>query len=138
MINIFKTRHLKCLLFSIIITASISLISCSDTISNVDDIVFPDTNVSYLNQVQPFIKLTCAYATCHNSFDLAFSMSLDNYFDLTAAMSSAMIRPGNPDGSILIQMLEGKKIHYEYRYFRINDNQKKGLRTWINEGAKNN
>jgi hypothetical protein len=138
MINIFKTKHFKCLILTAIIAVCLSFISCSNNISSVDDIVFPDSNVSYLNQVQPYIKLTCAYANCHNSFDLAYNLSLDNYFDLTSAMSSAMVRPGNPDGSILIQMLEGKTIHSDYRYFKINDNQKKGLRTWIKEGAKNN
>lgn len=138
MINLFKTKHFRFIGFAALLIYVLSTVSCSDTISSSSDIVFPDSNVSYRDKVQPYIKLTCAYATCHNPYDLAYSMSLESYYDLMGAYTSSMVRPGNPDGSVLIQMLEGKMIHSNYYYFKINDNQKKGLRTWIKEGAKNN
>ncbi len=108
-----------------------------DTISSTDDIHFPDENVSYTRHVEPLLKYTCAYAGCHNRFDQAAGLALDNYFDLTIAMSSAMVRPNDPDKSILIQVFERKFPHTPV-YWSANESHIKGLRKWIQEGAKNN
>ena len=115
------------------------LISCGGT--NIDDnskIVFPDSNVSYVSQVQPLMKTTCAISGCHNRWDNAGGIQLDEYIPTIIAEGSTMVIPKSPDKSVLIQMVEEKLQHYPVIYINFNDNHKKGLRTWISEGAKNN
>ncbi len=117
------------------------LLSCSDdTISSADDIVFPEENVSWQNHVQPFLKFTCAYQGCHSSNTQAAGIVLDDYFQMNNSMSGALVIPGKPDQSYLIQMLDGKFEH-RYGYIwrpKVNDNHKQGMRTWVEEGAQFN
>jgi hypothetical protein len=60
------------------------------------------------------------------------------YFDLIIAEAGSIVRPGDPDRSRLIYILEAKEPHDPYVYWDITENQRKGLRKWIAEGAQNN
>ena len=118
---------------------AVVFIACNNNlINNLDQVVFPDKNVSYQNHVQPFILLACAYQGCHSDETMAGGRSMTTYTALFETMNIGLINPGNPDGSVLIQMLEGKLPHNPYVYWNVNDNHKKGMRQWIQEGALNN
>lgn len=115
------------------------LCSCDGT--NIDDsskVVFPDSNVSFMSHVQPLMKTTCAIAGCHNRWDNAGDIQLDEYIPMMIAEGSTMVIPKSPDKSVLIQIVEEKLTHYPVIYIHFTDNHKKGLRQWIKEGAKNN
>ena len=117
----------------------LSLASCNDNIiSDPAQIVFPAKNVSYQNHIQPFMVLTCAYQGCHSDETMAGGRSMTNYIALSETMNMGLVIPGNPDGSVLVQMLEGKLPHNPYVYWIVNDNHKAGIRQWILEGALNN
>ncbi len=129
----------KIILSFIIISFILIFVKCSSQITDSEDIVFPETEVSYISSVEPFLKITCAYAGCHNSTSRARGLVLDNYFDLTNSMSGGFIIGKNPDQSYLIQVLDGTYVGCEiYWRFKINDNHKAGMRKWIEEGALNN
>lgn len=128
-----------CLFFLTATAAGLLTYSCNDNVITApEDIVFPDSNVSYVNQVAPLLKYTCATGGCHSTFDRAGGFALDTYYDLTTAYAGAMCRPGNAEGSVLIQVIEGKLPHSYITEFRINKNQLQGLKTWINEGLSVN
>ncbi len=111
--------------------------SCMEnSITVPSDIVFPDSNVSYVNHVEPLMKFTCAAGGCHNAFDYKAGLALDTHYGLTTAWSGAMVIPGKPEQSVLIQILERKVPHSLIIDFRINDNQLNGLKTWIKEGTR--
>ncbi len=109
--------------------------SCGDSaVTSSKDIVFPSKNVSYLLQVEPFLKVTCAYQGCHSNETRAGNISLADYNSLVSV--AGLIIPGNPDASQLNQMLEEKLPHPGLTYlYRGNDNQIKGMRIWVAEGA---
>lgn len=126
---------------AIIILALSLMIGCSEsTVTDPKDIIFPDTSVSYQKHVEPFMRLTCAYQGCHSSNSLAAGLALDDWFSMINAMSGNFIIPGKPDNSVLNQMLEGKFPHVYENIWRprINDDQIKGMRQWVVEGANLN
>lgn len=131
----------KVFFYSLFAAFLLLAVSCSDsTVTDPEDIIFPDSNISYQKHVEPFMRLTCAYQGCHNNTTQAAGIILDDWFYMTNAMSGAFIIPSKPDNSVLVQMLEGKYPHlYEHIWRpRINDEQIEGIRQWILEGAELN
>jgi len=120
-----------------IIVLVFTLNACSDTIiTSPDQIVFPETNVSYQQQVRPLLELTCAFSGCHDTETAVAGIDVTGYFQLTSR--AGLIIPGRPDNSLLIQILEGKQGHLLTFQNRISDAQKRGMRQWVLEGAMNN
>ena len=120
-----------------IIVIVFTLNACSDTIiTSPDQIVFPETNVSYQQQVRPLLELTCALSGCHDTETAVAGIDVTGYFQLTSR--AGLIIPGRPDNSLLIQILEGKQGHLLTFQNRISDAQKRGVRQWVLEGAMNN
>jgi len=121
----------------LIFIISITLNSCSDNIiTSPDQIIFPQENVSYQQQVRPLLELTCAFSNCHDSETAAAGVDVTGYFQLTSR--AGLIISGRPDNSLLIQILEGKQGHLLTFQNRITDAQKRGVRKWVLEGALNN
>jgi hypothetical protein len=121
----------------LIFIISITLNSCSDNIiTSPDQIIFPQENVSYQQQVRPLLELTCAFSNCHDSETAAAGVDVTSYFQLTSR--AGLIISGRPDNSLLIQILEGKQGHLLTFQNRITDAQKRGVRKWVLEGALNN
>ena len=106
--------------------------------TNVDEIVFPEKNVSFQNNVYPFIKLKCGLQGCHGDVNPARGIQLTDYSSIIIAYNGALIVQGNPNGSVLVQMIENRLPHNPNLYWNFSDNQKKGIRQWITEGAMNN
>ena len=117
-------------------------ISCKDSsTSKTSSVVFPSSNISYGKQVQPLFNQVCAFPGCHGADTfLERGYSLDSYQDLTPGAAHQIVIPGNPDGSILIQSIEGSygPDRMPLNLPALNDNQIQGLRKWIAEGARNN
>ena len=101
------------------------------------DITFPESNVSYARHVQPLFLTTCATAGCHDDATRQFNLSLTTYEKATER--AGIIVRFDPDQSVLVQRIEGKILpRMPFNRPPLNDNQIKGIRTWIKEGAKNN
>jgi len=118
------------------------IISCKDegTSSGTSDIIFPDSNISYGKQVQPLFDRGCAFYGCHgaDTYD-ARGYSLDSYQN--AISRAGVIIPYNPNGSLLIQAVEGRAPNSRRmppNSEPLTPNQINGLRRWITEGAVNN
>lgn len=117
----------------------------SSTDAGKSDIVFPDSNVSYGKHVGPLFLQACAYPGCHSddTFD-AMGFSLDAYERATARPGIIIAcqpkQPCNPEASILVRRIEGLDGKNRMPLFQtpLNDNQIKGIKTWIREGAQNN
>lgn len=112
-------------------------VGCGDnSISSIDDIVFPEENVSYQKHVEPFMHLTCAYGSCHDVSGFNGD-DLTTYFAMMS--STGLIIPGKPESSHLIQMLEDPWRHPVFFYSsKINQNHIDGMKKWIEEGAEFN
>ncbi len=116
---------------------SVGVFSCGDDVlTDPRQVVFPDTDVSYQQHVQPLFNLTCTYSGCHSSDTRAGNLALTTYMEFID--SPGLIIEGNPESSVLVQVLEGRLPHYVSFEERITQNHINGIRQWIKEGAQNN
>ena len=143
-IPFFRSRAPLLLPVSVIVMMFFHLSCKEDISSNLNDIVFPPTNVSYGKQVQPLFNRGCAFSSCHgpDTF-LERGFSLDSYQNLTPGAAHEIVIPGNPDNSKMIWSIEGINGYESTRRMPLglsplNENQIQGLKRWIAEGAKNN
>ncbi len=111
---------------------------CKDntTDSGTND-TFPSSNLSYSQHIQPIFYSYCAIQGCHIYPDPAAELSLESYVDATH--SAGIIIPKNADASRLFLRIEGK-IQPQMPPNRppLSSNKMQAIKTWINEGAKNN
>ena len=131
-----RNPFLPALLVALVLLAC-SMSSCGDEIlTDPKQVVFPDSNVSYLQHVQPFFNLTCTFSGCHSSDSRAGDLALTTYMEFID--HPGLIIEGHPDNSVLAQMLESKLPHSADLSDRITQNHINGIRQWIKEGAQNN
>jgi hypothetical protein len=124
--------------------------ACRDTsnpVTKIDEIVFPDSNISYAKLVQPLFFAACASAACH---EIARKGSAENggndNLDLTlwAGLWKAdytIISPPDTSNSILVWCIEWRPIGNIYPMppppkNQLSQNQIRGIKRWILEGAK--
>lgn len=137
-------NYIKFIFLTIIFLGFVYLsLTCKDEVTGGDpnSIVFPDSNVSYNNHVEPLFLAMCAIpGGCHAGENPAGDLSLETYDDLYSTIYRTYI-PGDPDNSRLVRAIEGKESGIPQMPLGrppLNSNQIKGIRTWIKEGAKNN
>ncbi len=108
----------------------------SNPIHNLDDIVFPDTGISYERQVQPLFNIGCAINGCHDAATKANNLDLSDYYG-TLYSKYGVVIPKDTTNSRLIWSIEGKNNATPMPPYRaLNLNQVNGLKRWILEGAK--
>jgi hypothetical protein len=111
--------------------------SCDDSLtsSDIDNLVMPDSNVSYRMHIAPVFEVKCV--PCHNSQRSEAGLDLSSW--VNATRDPTIIFPGSDSTSILVFTIE--KIP-PYAPMPPNEwlkrNHIDGIRTWIREGAKNN
>lgn len=111
--------------------------SCDDTLtsSDIDNLVMPDSNVSYRTHVAPVFEVKCV--PCHNSQRSEAGLDLSSW--VNATRDPSIIFPGSDSTSILVYSIERIPPYapmppYEW----LKRNHINGIRTWIREGAQNN
>jgi hypothetical protein len=135
-------KHLIRIIFLSIIffLCTLSFIVCKDEISggNLSSIVFPASNVHY-NQVQNLFNVGCGgqSGSCHG-YDTFQQMgfSLDSYEHVMN--KAGIVVRNDPSHSLLINVVEGTSPPKmpPTNQPQLNDNQKKGLRVWVTDGAR--
>jgi hypothetical protein len=125
-----------CLLILLMVAAW----ACKDNVTGTGppSVVFPDSNISYHAQVQPLFDQGCTFTGgCHGGENPASGLSLESYQRLTERVG--IVVPGVPDESILQLRIDGR-LNPRMPLNRpvLTDNQIKGIRRWIFEGAINN
>ena len=118
---------------------AMTAVSCKESptdVSKLDNIVFPDSNISYEKQIQPLFNVGCATATCHDhATDLNKNLDLTSYAGLKSDIG--VVLPGDTTLSRLVWSIEGRPgsaLMPPSRF--LNDNQQRGIKKWILEGAK--
>ncbi len=112
--------------------------SCLENSQNSNDISIPESNVSFQKHILPILKNNCGLSYCHGEVAPQGNVQIYDYFSLMNSYNGALVIPGNPDGSVLIQIFEYKLPHKPFLEWKLTENQRLGLRKWILEGAKNN
>jgi hypothetical protein len=130
---------MKYFLLALITFFALFFNSCNDNLAhNPSDIIFPDSNVSFQQHVQPVIMYNCSYSGCHSDDSRAGGLRITDYYSYFETQAIGLVIPGNPDASRLIQIVETPSYHIPYIIWQLNANHKAGLRKWIEEGAANN
>jgi hypothetical protein len=106
----------------------------SGDITSPQDIVFPQTNVSFRAHVQPLFTLSCNMQGCHDAPRIS-----NNNTDLTSwfgVRSTNVVTQAGDTACGLIRVIYGRQFHSGP--ININNNHREGLKKWVLEGAQNN
>ena len=117
------------------------VISCKDTTTSPSqEIVFPGSNVSFNNHVAPLLQQKCAVPLCHDQNTKASNLDLSFYNSYAQLIDRGMVVPGNSSLSPLIEHINGQLslMPPSQSGITLTPNQKTGLKTWVDEGAKRN
>lgn len=126
---------MRCLVAVAVTGWSMMVVSTSCTgVTQPQDVSFPDSNVSYVRHMQPFLGLSCAVGGCHDNSEPAAGINLTNYSGLMFDRPNLVV-PSKPDESLLILSIEQRIPHPYDIMSRVTDNQRRGVRRWILEGA---
>ncbi|MBK9099308.1 MAG: hypothetical protein IPM14_14565 [bacterium] len=108
--------------------------NCDDSLtsSDIDNIVMPDSNVSYLQHVAPVFEVKCV--PCHNDQRSEGGVNLSSWTNVT---NPNIVIPGDDSSSVLVWTVERL-----YKPMPPNESLKRnhinGIRIWIREGAQYN
>jgi hypothetical protein len=96
----------------------------------------PDT-AYFVNNAFPIINSSCAKSGCHDAISSEEDVDLSSW---NAIMNSDVVKPGNPDGSKLYEVLfkSGEDRMPPPPELALSDGQKAVIRLWIEQGALNN
>lgn len=122
----------------LVLALCVFIASCADDsnpVSKIEDIVFPESNISYYRTIQPLFNIACATSGCHDVFTQSSNLDLSSYSGIRQRYYDVVI-PGDTTLSILIWSIEarpGAALMPPTRSLTLN--QIKGFKQWIMEGA---
>jgi hypothetical protein len=128
------------LLLFTMMSLAIIYYGCKDTITNedIDKIIIPDKDVSYIKYIQPVFDVKCNNANCHSDGNPNGIISFTSCQNAKSDLS--IIFPYNPQTSRLVQVIEGNSPNPmpPVNNPPLTKNQIDGIITWIKEGANCN
>lgn len=102
------------------------------------NIIFPVNGVKYSAQVQPLFNQACNFSGCHDAGQHQSALNLTSYDEAVLTIPGIVVS-GKPDASTLVLRIQGSVgARMPPGAYPLNQNQINGIRTWINEGARNN
>ncbi|MGE5456762.1 MAG: c-type cytochrome domain-containing protein [Methanococcaceae archaeon] len=126
------------------LTAALLFLSlnCKDSISGdvVDSRTMPASDISFSKDLQPFLEIKCANGGCHDDGSRAGDLSLTSCTNAKADPS--IIFPGNSATSRIVWAVQGlsgtEPMPPLGSTKPLTSEQVRGLKKWIDEGAKCN
>lgn len=119
------------------VLAAFCLTSCKDTstdsITKIDDVVFPVSGINYYKTIQPLFNVGCAVNDCHTTKAKAGNLDLSDYLGLRQRFYDVVVVRDTVN-SKLIWYIDGRQPSAQW-HRPLNPNQVKGFKTWIMEGA---
>lgn len=132
-----KLFLMKTKAINILILFGLLFWGCDNVLNNSSNIVFPEKNVSFNLHVQPFVKYNCSFSGCHDDYSQAGMRRMTDYFSLFETSNLGLIVPYDTTNGRLLQILTLQN-HLTPLKWNFTDNQIKGMKTWIIEGARLN
>lgn len=126
------------LVYTILIGSFIFFVRCDDnlTSSDIDNIIIPDSNISFSQYIAPVLEVKCV--SCHDGGSNSNQPNLSNF----SFVDGYYVVPGEPGNSILVYSIEGTSPNFPLMpppgYSPLTQNQIDGIKKWIIEGAQNN
>ena len=92
-------------------------------------------SVSYHSEIVPILKRSCQ--GCHHPGDPSGGLIVTTYADLThGGMDGEAITPGNPDESLLVELISGDEPAMPQNMEPLSPAEVKLIRDWILQGAQ--
>ena len=132
-------KKINWFLFTFIFSAIAFYSGCDDTGTEVDNQQLPDSDLSFRAHIQPIIEVKCNSSGCHDDGSRAGGLSLTSWVNVTA--DASIVFPGEPQNSKLVWAIEGQagiQPMPPIGYAPLTPQQIRAIKTWIDEGAKNN
>ena len=132
-----KNHYKKYFILLILFFAVVIDQSCKDTITSTDvnNIVMPDSGVSYSLHIAPVFEVKCV--PCHNDQRSSGEVNLSSWTNVVRDPS--IVFPGSDSTSILVWAIERyPSVAPMPPSELLSRNHINGIRTWIREGAQNN
>ncbi|MDR3668921.1 MAG: hypothetical protein P4L35_18990 [Ignavibacteriaceae bacterium] len=131
------------LIYSILIISILVIqFGCKDSItaSDVDSRVMPQSNISFTVDLAPVFQLKCSNSGCHDDGTMAGGLSLTTC--VNAKSDPGVIAPFSSKTSRIVWAIEGQAGIQPMPPVGVNkpftSEQDRGLKKWIDEGAKCN
>jgi len=130
-----KNHTLKYFIILLLTFVVIIAQSCDDSLtsSDIDNLVMPDSNVSYKAHIAPVFEVKCV--PCHNSQSSEAGLDLSSW--VNATRDPRIIFPGDDSTSVLVWTIERISTPMPPNEW-LKRNHINGIRIWIREGAQNN
>lgn len=129
----------KVLYFILLVSLALNYLGCDDsiTVNDVDNREMPDSNVSFSKDIAPIFELKCV--SCHGNGRLDAGLDLT---DWSRFVDGRIVVPTEADNSVLVWTIEwraGFPLMPPPNFsVPLTAEQIRGVKTWIDEGAKNN
>lgn len=128
---------MKNLFIIALIGAAVFLLSCEDsstnTISDINTIVFPDSKINYYKTIQPLFNIGCAVSGCHDLQTKESNLDLSDYLGIKQRFYDVVI-VRDTVASRLVWYIDGRMSSAQW-HRPLNSNQVRGFKKWIMEGA---
>jgi hypothetical protein len=107
----------------------------TESISDINKIVFPASGISYNKTIQPLFNIACATSGCHDVKTKASNLDLSDYLGLRQRFYDVVIK-GDTINSKLIWSIEWRPGSAPMPPAGgLNANHIRGFKQWILEGA---
>jgi hypothetical protein len=130
--------HFLILLFVVV---NIILIACKESTKSEEEIVLPESNLTYFRHMQKLFNVKCATPGCHTYLDQAGNLDLTDYAAIMTKTveGELIVIPEYGEQSflyrILIENYKGQ-LRMPLNGPYLNSNNTNGVKIWIDEGAK--
>ena len=128
-------------LFLIFLLVIISLIACKESTKSDEEIILPQSNITYFKHIQKLFSVKCAAPGCHNYLDHSGELDLTDYTSIMtkSVENELIVIPGYGEQSFLYRiLLEDYKgeIRMPPNGPYLNSNNTNAVKVWIDEGAE--
>jgi hypothetical protein len=121
--------------------AILTLFACKESTEPEEEIILPENDLTYSEDIFKLFSAKCATPGCHNSLDRSGNLDLTNYPEIMIKTvdNETIVKPGDGEQSFLYRiLLENYKgrIRMPLDRAMLNSNNRNGVKVWIDEGAK--
>lgn len=121
--------------FAVAVAVGLAIQSDASTARAGTEVVGAHEPVSFSAEVMPILERRCW--ECHSEQNTELGLRLDSYEGIMAGSDyGTVVEPGDPDGSLLIDMVESGDMPEEGD--PVPPEELEVIKTWIAEGAQNN
>jgi hypothetical protein len=135
---IHSTKLGRLLVIFLIFTTIFILLQCKKNSTQAEEFVYPDSNLSFMNHIQPIFQRDCATSGCHTSSSPQNGLDLETLTPTFQSINGPVIITFEADQSRLYRVLIADYMGISRMpkgRAPLSTAKITAIRTWINEGA---